>query len=133
MNLEEGLRQAILANAGIAALVGSRVSFEFAPVSTPLTAPWIVGTRINGAEEGAMDGDQQLSHPTYQFTIGGPNKAQVDRVRWLLCKFNCTEFIYTEDGTPYTLTFHHSNDFSEWEPDSRVSKALVDLIVWVNA
>ena len=133
-NLREGIKQAILANSVIAAIVGTNVSATFAPAATPADGTWIVFTKIAGGEVGAMDGDGGLTHPVFQFTIGGNDKEKVDTVQQLLTDFNCTEFTYNSGSVSvpsnHVLTFIYRDDRDGWEEGSRVYKAAVDLEVW---
>lgn len=133
MNIREGIIQAIAANAALTVIVGERVTSSFAPESTPADLTWIVMTLINGNEEGQHDGDGNLTHPLFQLTVGGPDKADVDEACRLLKAFNCTEFTYTEGAVDWVLTFLHSDDRDEdWSPETRCFKSSVDLEVWAK-
>ncbi len=127
-NLREGIKQALLANAAIAALVGARVWDGYAPSNVTAAGPWIVYRKIYGGEEGAMDGDQALTHPTYQFTIGGTNKVNVNAVQQLLVKFNCTNYAHEDK----VLTFYYKDDQDAWSDGARVQEPSVDLEIWVE-
>lgn len=131
MNLREGIIQALAANGALNAIVGVHVTSSFAPENTPAAATWIVMTLINGGEEGGHDGDGNLTHPVFQLTVGGPDKASVDEVCRLLKTFNCFEFTYTENAVPYVLTFLHRDDRDEdRDTETRCFKASVDIEVW---
>lgn len=133
MNIREAIRQALLSNQALTAIVANRVSSHYAPANTPADKTWIVMSKISGGEEGAHDGNQRLSHPLFQFTIGGGAQEKVDEVQRLLIALNCTEYTYTENGTPYVLTFFHRDDRDAvWDGGSRISEASVDLEIWVN-
>ncbi len=133
MNIRTGIRNALLANAALVALVGQRITSSYAPNTTPVESTWIVMTLINGAEEGSFDGNSQLTHPTFQFTIGGADKEKVDEVQRLLVQMHCTEYDYTEGENTFRLTFFHSDARDAmWEGGTRVSEASVDLQVWTN-
>jgi hypothetical protein len=79
--LKEGLRQALLANAALVAIVGSRITSSFAPQNTPAGATWLVISQISGLEDSAMDGNSNLTRPRFQLTVGGADQEQVDAVR----------------------------------------------------
>lgn len=134
MNIRNAIRSAFLADAALVALVGQRIFTSFAPIgrTTSVNDTWVVMTKLTGAEESAHDGNQQLSHPLFQFTIGGADKEKVDEVQRLLSTYNAREFTYDDQGTPRVLTFFHRDDRDDWEPESRLHKATVDLEVWVN-
>lgn len=128
MNIREAIKQALLANAAIAALVGQRVWSGYAPTGTDKVGPWIVFTKLYGVREGAHDGDQALQHPVFQFTIGGTAKVSVDAVQDLLTRLNGTN--YTHAGK--VLTFFHKDDQDAWTDGTRVQEPTVDLEVWVE-
>lgn len=133
MNIREGIIRAIAANVALTAIVADRVSSAFAPNNTPADLTWIVMTLVSGHEEGAHDGDGNLTHPIFQLSVGGPDKTLVDEVCRLLKRFNCTEYTYTEAAVDYALTFIHSDDRDEdWDQSTRCFKASVDLEVWAQ-
>lgn len=128
-NLREGLKQSILANAAIAALVGANVWGGFTPTGVADKASvWVTYIKLYGQEESAMDGDQALTHPVFQLTIGGKNRANVEAVQQLLVKFNGTN--YTHEGK--VLTFFHRDDQDGWTDGTRVQEPTVDLEIWVE-
>jgi hypothetical protein len=131
-SLKEGLRQALLANAALVAIVGSRITSSFAPQNTPAGQTWIVISQISGQEDSAMDGNANLTRPRFQLTVGGADQEQVDAVRDILVQFNGVTYDYVAlDGT-HTLTFFHADDNDGWEEPSRLYKVMVDLYVWAN-
>lgn len=133
MNIREGIRQALLANAALVAIVGQRITSHYAPANTPAGLTWIVMTKISGGEEGAHDGDQMLTHPTFQFTVGGGSQENVDEAVRLLLGMQCTEYVYNEGSNEYRLTFIHSDDRdAQWDGNTRVSEASVDFTIWTN-
>lgn len=128
-SLKEVIRQCLLANAPLAALIGERVTSAFAPSNTIATGPWVVMTQVSGQEEGSFSGDAGLTRPRFQFTIGGPNQEDVDAVRdVLISEFNVATKTY--DG--HSITFFHADDNEAWEENLRSYKVLVDFFIWAN-
>lgn len=128
-SIKEGLRQAILANAGVAALVSTRVWASFAPLTTSMAGPWIVITKISGQEDSSHSGNAHLSRPRFQLTVGGTDQEKVDEVAQLLIRdFNAAT--YTHSGR--ILTIFHADDMDAWEEPTRHYRASVDVYVWAN-
>lgn len=125
-NLREGIRQAILNNAELAALVGERVWSGHTPKTQ--SEVWITFIKIFGQEEGSFDGDQKLTHPVFQFTIGGANKVNVDEVQRLLVKLNATQYTYAG----VQILFIHKDDRDGWEDGTRQQDPSVDLEIWAE-
>jgi hypothetical protein len=132
MNIREGIIQALKNNTDLYALVAERIYSAYAPSNTPGSKTWIVITKISGGEEAAHDGDAQLTHPIFQFTVEGTNKTEVDEVcRLLIDGFNAHEYLYTENAEQYELTLFHVDDRDHpWDSTERTSSASVDMEVW---
>jgi hypothetical protein len=132
MNIREGIIQALAANVELKALLEDRVWSTFMPNEGEVAGVWLVIHKIYGGEEGTNNRQGRLTHPTFQFSIGGTNKVSCDRVQELLIEFDCREFTYTEDGKDYVLTFHHQDDRDERDDKLRLYNQSVDLQVWVE-
>jgi hypothetical protein len=133
-SLKEAIRQVILADPDIAALIGERLTSAFAPLSGTASGPWVVMTQISGQEDGSFDGDAGLTRPRFQFTIGGPAQETVDQVRDALIRnFNAAVKLYTDgDSVERRITFFHADDNEAWEEPTRSYKVLVDFFIWAN-
>lgn len=133
-SLKEAIRQSLLANPALAALVGSRVTSAFAPFSTDADGPWIVMTQVSGQEDGSFSGDAGLTRPRFQFTIGGPDQETVDAARdALITNFNTSTKTYVDsDSVSHDITFFHADDNEAWEENPRSYKVLVDFFIWAN-
>lgn len=129
MNLREGIKQAILANTELLTILGDRVWSTFAPVTTSYTC-WVVMTKIAGGEVESNQGDGGLTHPVFQFTIGGTDKVQCDRVQYLLEQFNAFEYTYAGEGGGHVLTFFYVDSRDGWDDRTRNYNPSVDLTVW---
>ncbi|MBV5268975.1 MAG: DUF3168 domain-containing protein, partial [Afipia sp.] len=71
-DLRPALRSFLLADAGIAAIVGTRVFPIKIPQGTPPKVSSIVYTRISGAGVYHMGGDSGLAMPRYQLDAWAP-------------------------------------------------------------
>lgn len=133
-SLKEAIRQSLLANTPLAALIGTRVTSAFAPHTTAADGPWIVMTQISGQEDGSLSGDAGLTRPRFQFTIGGPDQEEVDAVRdTLIVQFHASTKTYTDSGAvDRDITFFHADDNEAWEESPRSYKVLVDFFIWAN-
>lgn len=130
MNIPDVLLHALQADASLvtAGLPTTAIYSSYVPKAALVTAVWLAFERVSGGEESAHNGDQGLSHPRYQLTIGGMDKAAIDRVRDILVKYNGKEVTVGSD----TLTFFHADDAESSEQDTRVYTSTVDLFIWAN-
>ena len=133
-SLKEAIRQTLLANSALAALVGTQVTSAFAPHTTAATGAWIVMTQVSGQEEGSLSGDAGLTRPRFQFTIGGPDQEVVDSIRdTLIVQFHASTKTYTDSGSvAHGITFFHADDNETWEESPRSYKVLVDFFIWAT-
>ena len=134
MNYREGLRQALLANAALAALVPTTQLWSlFAPNSSLASQPWVVMTRVSSIGLVAHDGDGNLLKQRYQLTIGGPDKGGVDAIQDILeQQFNGITFNYVENSVTYQLVIWLEGSREGWDPSTRLYNPSVDLSVWSN-
>lgn len=128
-NIAESIRRALLANAELNALVAGNVTATFAPNAAKMPC-WITMSQIYGGETGSHSGDNRLTHPTYQFTIGGTDKIKCDRVKTILSsQFNCVDFT---DAEGFVLTFMFSDGRDGWDEATMTYMGSVDLTIWVE-
>ncbi len=131
MNIREAILSVLRADTALVAILGARMSSSFAPVNTPAELTWLVMTKVAGNEEASLDGNSDLSHPIFQFTIGGPDKTKVDEVQRLLCNLHGNEFRYEAQAPHYRVIFQHRDDRDlDWDSNERLFKCSVDFEIW---
>lgn len=133
--LQEGVRQALLANTDLTALIGQNVWAEFAPASAEEV--WLVITQISGRETTALDGNNNLSRKRYQFTLGGTDKIKtMSAVDVLVKQFNGLDFPYNtgtvDEPVIQQILFLHADDRNHWDEQTRTYFPTVDFFVWAN-
>ena len=130
-DLHTGVRAALMANADLAALVGGRVTQDFAPLDT--VNPYIVMQKVTAVRESAHDGDASLGKYRFQLGIGSNDKDTVEAISFILEKqFNGAEYNYVDGAVTYVLTFFHEDSRGGFNSENRTYLPQVDLTVWVN-
>jgi hypothetical protein len=133
-SLKEAIKLGLLSNAALAALVGDRVWSQFAPGEVvDKFSVWVVYEGMSGGEVGSMDGNNNLSYPRFQFTVGGADPLAVNEVFNILrLQFNGYEYSYTVEAVTYRVIFLHLDDRDGWADSSRLYRPTVDLQIWAE-
>lgn len=131
-NFRKSLVAALKANTDLAALVNGQIAASYAPSS--FKSVWVVFTKISGREEGAHDGNQNLTERRFQFTVSGDTKTLVDQVsEILITQFNAFKFTaFPSTPQEQELVFFHEDDRETWEEAPRSYSATVDLKIQAN-
>lgn len=130
-DLNIGIRGALLANAELYALVGSRIHLDFATQGE--TGPYLVLQKVTAVRESCHGGDESLGRYRYQIGIGGNDADVVNAIAFILEKqFNGSEYNYVDGVTTYRLTFFHEDSRAGFNSENRYYLPQVDISVWIN-
>jgi hypothetical protein len=125
-NIEELIYTAVTGNAGIAALVSTRVYPMMLPQEP--TLPAITYQRISTPRVTAHDGGTGLEYPRFQFDVYAATYAGARALaKLLVALFNAKKSAVTTG----TVTFVES-DRDNYDPDTGVFRRMVDVVLWCN-
>lgn len=110
---------AVVADAAVAAIVGSKVYTDVAPDGTP--APYVVIRRVFGGRVAELDGHPGLENPNFQVDAYAATRAGArtlaDAVIAILCSPSGLAAICTADSDDYdteALLYRTMMEFSVW-------------------
>lgn len=134
--LAEGVRQALLANADLAAIIGTNIWDTYAPAGT--CGVWLAMDTISGQQTASHDGNDNLERVRFQFTLGGSDKVQINAALAVLRRdFSAVEYLY-DSGTVevpdvHSLVFLHAGGpVGHIDQVSRLYSPKIDFYVWAN-
>jgi len=127
-DIESGLFAFLEANAGITALVGTRIF----PLRVPegATLPALVYHKISGPSAHSKDGDMSLNHPRYQFTVWADKYADAKAVRTAV---NAALNSFVNGSTMGGIVVDQiiaENDADLHDPQTLEFGASIDATIW---
>lgn len=128
-DIEAGLFAFLSADAGISAVVGTRIY----PLRVPedATLPALAYHKISGPSEHSKDGDMNLNHPRFQFTCWADKYADAKAGRTaVVAALNGFANGGTMGGAVVVEQVIVTDDMDLHDPQSLEFGASVDAIIW---
>lgn len=126
MSYEADIYSALIADAGISALVGERIFWDCADGDT--SPPFIVLQTISNIGETAFDGSRDNQFPLVQFSAWAATKKETIDLRTAIkAAIEGKEL----DGDSQT-SLGYSNDLSSYDQQTKLFAAIIDYRVSTN-
>jgi hypothetical protein len=126
MSYEADIYGALIADAGISALVSDRVYWDCADGDT--SPPFIVLQTISNTGETAFDGSRDNQFPLVQFTAWAGTKAETIQLRNAIR--SAIEGVELDGDSQTSLGY--SNDLSTYDQQTKLFGAIIDYRVSTN-
>ncbi len=124
--IEQAIRDTLVADSDVTALVGSRVHFAQAPQD--VASPYIVLTKISGVRDHAHDGATGLAHARIQLSAFATTYYEAKQI--VQAAQDVLQAYSGLMGTVQVDSCLYENETDMFETDTRLYHVTSDYVIW---